>query len=294
MPSVGKIEGFRFSPKGQSRLETGVAAGAEVSPFYDSMIAKLITHGQDRDAAIQRQINAFRNLRITGPQTNMAFLHALLVHADVMTGKLDTGLIARNIDVLTFAETDAAIAEGALALIRSKLRIERQDELNDPWARGDAFQLGASRHQVLQIVADGLPIMISVDWRAGQPAVNVRKARLALPELPGYVPLARGDSVHIIHNHRQTIVSRPVYDIYAHGNGDSTDAIVAPINGRLARIFVEAGQQVAKGDKIAVVEAMKMEHMLVALRDGTIDKIAATEGAQVTQGTLIVTLVEVV
>ena len=131
--------------------------------------------------------------------------------------------------------------------------------------------------------------MISVGWSSGRLEVTFRDTKETMEELTGY---SLQEPVHIIHNHRQTIVSRPVYDIYAHDNGSSTDAIVAPINGRLARIFVAAGQQVAKGDKIAVVEAMKMEHMLVAARDGVIDKITATEGAQVTQGTLIATLAE--
>ena len=98
-------------------------------------------------------------------------------------------------------------------------------------------------------------------------------------------------TAYVLHNHRQTIVARPVYDIYAADNGAASDAIVAPINGRLTRIFVTAEQAVAKGDKIAVVEAMKMEHMLVAPRDGVIAKIQASEGAQVTQGTLVATLV---
>jgi 3-methylcrotonyl-CoA carboxylase alpha subunit len=292
MPSVGNIREFQFLTPGKARLETGVESGADVSPFYDSMIAKLITHAPDRSAAINRQIVAFDKLHVTGPQTNMAFLHALLTHADVQAGKLDTGLIGRELATLTAVKTAAvAVVNGALQLLGRRAPFVRWSGAPSAWDAVDAFQLGSARQQQMPVIADGKAVTIGLSWN-GETVVGTYDQVTAQRELgPGGMAIHE-TTAYVLHNHRQTIVSRPVYDIYAHGNGDSTDAIVAPINGRLARIFVEAGQQVAKGDKIAVVEAMKMEHMLVAARDGTIDKIAATEGAQVNQGTLIATLVE--
>jgi 3-methylcrotonyl-CoA carboxylase alpha subunit len=286
MPSVGRI--LRFDWVSGMRLERGVEAGSEVSPYYDSMIAKLITHSTDRASAINRQLVAFNKLEILGPQTNMAFLRALLTHTGVQAGKLDTGLIGREIETLTTSNTDCAIATGALALLQEEW--PHRALLNDGghWHAVDAFQLNPPRHITVPVLVEGEKMSVLVEWSKGEATAKFRTSSATYDKL---VHVSNG-SAYVLHNHRQTIVSRPVYDIHAHGTGDSTDAISAPINGRLARIFVEAGQQVAKGDKIAVVEAMKMEHMLVALRDGTIDKIAATEGAQVTQGTLIATLVQ--
>jgi 3-methylcrotonyl-CoA carboxylase alpha subunit len=292
MPSVGKIREFHFLTPGKARLETGVESGADVSPFYDSMIAKLITHAPDRAAAINRQIVAFDELHVTGPQTNMAFLHALLTHADVQVGKLDTGLIGRELADLTEAKTAVAVVHGALQLLGGRASSVRCAGPVSAWDAVDAFQLGTARQQQMPVIADGKVVTVGLSWNGGTVSGSYDSTMAQRALVPGVLAID-DTTAYVLHNHRQTIVSRPVYDIYAHGNGDSTDAIVASINGRLARIFVASGQAVAKGDKIAVVEAMKMEHMLVALRDGTIDNIAATEGAQVTQGTLIATLAEV-
>jgi 3-methylcrotonyl-CoA carboxylase alpha subunit len=87
-------------------------------------------------------------------------------------------------------------------------------------------------------------------------------------------------------------VRRPVYDASAVDDGHAGDHVRAPINGKVARIFVTEGQAISKGDRIAVVEAMKMEHVLHAARDGTIARVAAAEGAQVNQGALIASLAE--
>jgi 3-methylcrotonyl-CoA carboxylase alpha subunit len=284
MPSVGKIQAFLAHSLGQARLETGVRTGAEVSPFYDSMIAKLVTKADERSRAIARQLNAFDKLRITGPQTNLAFLHALLSDAGVQAGKVDTGLIGRELSRFTAVDADAAITKGSLQLLGGGRIILHPHLPRDPWGAADAFQLGPERRHAMALIADNQPVSVALNWSKGQVTAEFGSGSETGSISPSAVV---SNTAYVLHNHRQTIVSRPVYDIHAHGNGDSTDAIVAPINGRLARIFVEAGQAVVKGDKIAVVEAMKMEHMLVAARDGTIDKIAATEGAQVTQGTII-------
>jgi 3-methylcrotonyl-CoA carboxylase alpha subunit len=290
MPSVGRI--LHFSHTGGEaararRVETGVASGGEVSPFYDSMVAKLITMSPDRDTTIRHMHSALENLVVLGVQTNAAFLKALLEHTEFKAGKVTTGMIGRELSALTLIRSNARAAiEGAMLLNRGSRLL-----VTEPWSRNDAFQLGADRSVPIQLEVDGQLMTVFSSWDKGRQKLSCNGETVEIDH-PRWRSTCEAGVAYVLHNHRQTIVSRPVYDIYAHGNGDSTDAIVAPINGRLARIFVEAGQVVAKGDKIAVVEAMKMEHMLVALRDGTIDKIAATEGAQVTQGTLIATLVE--
>jgi 3-methylcrotonyl-CoA carboxylase alpha subunit len=298
MPSVGKI--LRFSHAGGEasrarRVETGVETGGEVSPFYDSMVAKLITFSPSRELTIRHMNMALDSLIVLGVQTNAAFLKALLAHDQVKIGHVDTGLIGRDIASLTKAgPVDRAAIDG-LMLLQSGARRSRRIQTSEPvaaeWSRNDAFQLGPPRQVAIHVVVDGHPVNVVASWPDGTEhmACGAEFIECDFPRLAWAVD---ANTAYVLHNHRQTIVSRPVYDIYAHNDGDTTNAIVAPINGRLARIFVTAGQQVAKGDKIAVVEAMKMEHMLVAPRDGAIEKIAATEGAQVTQGTLVATMAE--
>ena len=101
-----------------------------------------------------------------------------------------------------------------------------------------------------------------------------------------------GDRAYAWAENVRYAVSWPIYDIDSIADGSSLDTIRAPINGRLAKVLVTEGQAVTKGDKVAIVEAMKMEHVLHAARDGTIAKVAAKEGAQLTQGAFIASLVE--
>jgi 3-methylcrotonyl-CoA carboxylase alpha subunit len=302
MPSVGRILRFEANSARGLRLETGVNAGGEVSPFYDSMIAKLIGSAASREQAIALLLSVLDDVFIAGPQTNIAFLRSLLSNTAVQNAKLDTGLIARELDSLTSDKWHAmAIVKGAHDLIEerwSEHSWQNYDNSHDlPWNACDGFQLGPQRKTTFPFVVDGKPYSVDVRWADGgclvtYPVGNTDIGPYPPPDKYPVKVHMEPNASYVVLGGRQTIVSRPVYDIHAHGDGASTDAIVVPINGRLARIFVTAGQAVAKGDKIAVVEAMKMEHMLVAARDGTIDKIAATEGAQVTQGTLIATLVE--
>ena len=299
MPSVGKILRFETNSERGLRLENGVIAGGEVSPFYDSMIAKLIGSAATREQVIDQLLPALDQMFIVGPQTNIAFLRALLTNAAVQIAEMDTGLIAReHISLTTNNWRSMAIVKGAHDLIEERWSDNQSyHDGESPWNACDGFQLGLQRKTTLPFLVDGKSESVDVRWADGGCLVTYPVGNANIGPYPprDEYPVkvhTEPNTVFVVLGGRQTIVSRPVYDIYAHDNGSSTDAIVAPINGRLARIFVAAGQQVAKGDKIAVVEAMKMEHMLVAARDGVIDKITATEGAQVTQGTLIATLAE--
>ncbi len=298
MPSVGKIVWFDVPAHEGLRLETGVQTGAEVSPFYDSMIAKLIAVGRDRSSAIQQMLSALDQAFIAGPQTNIAFLSALLGHAGVQSGTMDTGLIGRELARLTLdTTTKAAIVKGAHELIERRgidTARMRGDRI-DPWIGRDGFQLGAQRQTNFRFDVSGMPETVGVSWSergclVSYPADNIEIGPYPSPDSYPAKVLVADNSAFVVIDGRQTVVSWPTYDINEISDGASVDVIRAPINGRLAKIMVAEGDVIAKGDKVAVVEAMKMEHVLHAARDGTIAKIAVKEGAQVTQGMLIASL----
>jgi 3-methylcrotonyl-CoA carboxylase alpha subunit len=305
MPSLGEIVEFDI-PKGVGlRFETGVGIGSEVSPFYDSMIAKLIGHGPNRERVLTALEFGLDEIFLAGPQTNISFLLALISDPDVEYGELDTGLIARELDTLTRTDPVAmAVVKGAHNLVEARCAKHSSYRYDaSPWHARDGFQLGPQRKIALPLLVDGKPDFAGVRWAAGGCLVSYPLERAEVGPYPAIekqpVKLYAEDGeedriVYVVMDGRQTIVSRPVYDIGAADDGASTDSIRVPINGRLARIFVTEGQAVAKGDKVAVVEAMKMEHMLAAPRDGTVAKVSGVEGTQVTQGALIVSLVEVV
>jgi 3-methylcrotonyl-CoA carboxylase alpha subunit len=294
LPSVGPIYAF-VEPSGDGlRIESGIRAGDAVSPYYDSMIAKLITFAPSRDAAADAMIGALKRTALAGPVTNQSFLSALLAHPDVRRAHMDTGTIGRDIERFSARpEQPGAVAAGVatwLAHLADDAENAAPADQHSPWSARDGFQLGSPRTERRSVVVNGAATKVDVAWGAdgarvagGDGAATVQ-AYSEHRSIPARL-LVVADGV-------QTEIALPVYDATSVDEGNAGDTIRAPINGKVARVFVTEGQAVAKGDRIAVVEAMKMEHVLHAARDGTIAKVAATEGAQVNQGALIASLVE--
>jgi 3-methylcrotonyl-CoA carboxylase alpha subunit len=273
-----------------------VETGSVISPFYDSMIAKLIGSGPDRAAAIAVLTRALEDTIVAGPKTNAAFLHALLVHPAFAKGEMDTGLIGRELSSLAPTGVDAgAVGYGVMHMLwnaHDETEARRQDAAREnysPWSRQDAFQLGPARRQQFTVLVDGAATMVEVAWEGSAPKVSVA-GRPAPPPPRNLRVIGDSNPLYVLADMRQIQLRWPTYDagaIAAEGDGSS---IRAPIIGRVAKVFVRKGDHVAKGDRIAVVEAMKMEHVLHAPRDGRIDKLAVKEGQQVTEGALIAAL----
>ncbi|MGE0767001.1 MAG: biotin carboxylase N-terminal domain-containing protein [Hyphomicrobiaceae bacterium] len=287
LPSVGRIEQFTYASGGTTRIESGVEDGSVVSPFYDSMVAKIIEARPTRGDTIDAMRTALRGGTLWGLQTNASFLDALLAHPSVRQGVMDTGLIGRDIDRLTkVPRADEAVARGILAFLNSEVTSISPTGMQGPWSLQDGFQLGAVRKETLKLAIDGEVKSIETERRDGGLLVRYGAAEgKAWPEL--YHPAGL-----LHHDLREYRIARPTYDAISEDDGNDGSTIRAPINGKVARIFVAEGQPVAKGERVAVVEAMKMEHVLHAGRDGTIAKVAAKEGAQVNQGALIASLVD--
>ena len=297
MPSVGRI--FLFEPPDDVdalRVETGVGAASEVSPYYDSMIAKLIVCRPSRAEALAALRVATLKTVVAGPRTNQSFLGALLADAAVRDGRMDTGLIGRDLERLVAQPRSASALKLGIATwldhLADDARMLAPDEDSLPWRARDGFQLGAPRRQSIDVLIDGRPETIEVAW--GEHGAEVQLPAMATGSLdlqfrytehrpqPGHL-LVIADGVQIA-------LGRPVYDASDVDNGDASGAVRVPINGRLAKIFVKAGDKIDKGARVAVVEAMKMEHIVHASTAGTVEKISVVEGAQVTLGTLIATI----
>jgi 3-methylcrotonyl-CoA carboxylase alpha subunit len=294
LPSMGPIFTFETPSQEGLRVDSGVVAGSVISPFYDSMIAKLIAHGADRPQAIARLSHALEETVVAGPKTNAAFLHALITLAAFRRGEMDTGLIGRELSLLAPAGFDArAVGAGVAHLLLNGTHRTARDA-GSPWSMQDAFQLGGTRRQRRTVLVDGVATEVEVQWTNRGPNVSLGGN---LPPSPVEEPRTLrvvGDSqpVYVLCDMRQTVLDWPTFD--AGGGEDAGDgaAVRAPIIGRVAKVFVAQGDTVAKGDRIAVVEAMKMEHVLHASRAGRIDRLAVKEGDQVTLGALIVALAE--
>jgi 3-methylcrotonyl-CoA carboxylase alpha subunit len=293
LPSTGRLAALSF-PQGEGiRVDTGVETGSTVTPFYDPMIAKVIAHADTREAALDRLARALDETVVAGPRSNAGFLAALCRAPEFRAGQFDTGFIDRNMAALAPAAGGldrAAVARAAQALVeRDRARIAAQavesEQAASPWDAHDGFQLSGRRTTVLPLTADGHAVVASVVHDGASVSVTVDGEAPAADA----TAVADGDAVYVLRGGRQTRVALRDYaagDAAAGGDG----LVRAPMHGKVLAIFVEKGAQVAQGQRLAIVEAMKMEHTLVAPVAGTVAEVVATAGDQIAEGATIMAI----
>ena len=253
LPSIGRLDTFELGDE-SVRIDTGVEQGAEISPFYDPMIAKVIAHGPTRDAARSALTQALDESAVWPLKTNAGFLVKALKHPDFIAARLDTGLIGREGEALMppARPSDDALADAAASLTR---------------CGGLAgFRLNAPVRSEGTFLLDGEAVTISYDPRQGGEGADD-------------VLVAQGGQVWRL---------TPWRAAGAAGADASDGAILSPMPGRVIAVAVAAGEAVTKGQKLLTLEAMKMEHSLTAPFDGTVAQLNAREGGQVSEGTLLV------
>ncbi len=290
LPSTGRILALDF-PK-DLRVDTGVEGGSDISPFYDPMIAKMIAHAPTRTEALSRLADALDNTTIAGPRHNVALLAALCRSHGFHSGQFDTGFIERNLAELVPQGIDrAAAAFGAVELLAQEIariaenRDRPADEPASPWDATDGFQLNAARALKMPLVVDGDSVPAEIEFSSGGASASVDGVAPAT----GVRAFAADDGLHVLHKGRQTIVrlEAAARDL---SHAESDGRIGAPMHGRLQALFVAKGDKVSKGQRLAIVEAMKMEHTLSAPFAGTVSAVSAAEGAQVAEGAPILSI----
>jgi len=246
LPSTGPLELFQL-PDHIGRVDTGVHEGAEVSPFYDPMIAKLIAHGEDREAARETLSEMLEDSAVWPVRTNAAFLIRALDHPDFVAGAVDTGLIGRDGEAMAAAPepSAAALTNAAMAMVPRSLQAGFR--LNAPDVRSAPFLLDGKR---VDVALHGP----GTDEPA--PAMLVAEAGAVWQLTPWRVEGGAGGAA-------------------------SDGAILSPMPGKIIAVAVAAGEPVTKGQKLLTLEAMKMEHSLIAPFDGVVAELNATPGAQV-------------
>ena len=251
LPSIGTLDVFDLGEG--CRIDAGVRQGAEISPFYDPMIAKIVAHGPTRDAARTALAEALADSAIWPLKTNAGFLVKALEHPDFVAARLDTGLIGRDGDALMppARPSEEALADAAASLSHG--------------GGLAGFRLNAPMRASGDFLLDGEVVTIAYDPREGDGGAED-------------VLVAEGGQVWRLTRWRAG----------GAGGADASDgAILSPMPGRIIAVAVAAGEVVTKGQKLLTLEAMKMEHSLVAPFDGTIAELNASEGGQVSEGALL-------
>ncbi len=294
LPSSGNIFALRL-PTGQGvRVDSGVEEGGEVTPFYDPMIAKIIAHGASRDEALDRLSKALGETLVAGPRVNAAFLKALCDAKEFRNGAFDTGFIDAHLGELGASPRGADLVvalKGAERLLARRAASFAAAD-NDPWSIADGFELTGRRVVGIDALADGKPIHLVETIERGASRLAVKDG--ALGDEGGTITIVEAAGrAFVWRDGRQTEVRLvDPLDAEAEAFAEGSGAIEAPMHGRLLALFVKDGDEVEKGARLAIVEAMKMEHALNAPRAGRVAGIAHAVGAQVPQGARLMTIEE--
>ena len=296
LPSPGRIHAMSLSgEEGLEgvRVDTGVAAGDSVTPFYDAMIAKLIVHGADRAEALRMLDKELDDAVVIGPKTNLAFLRALMRAPEVVNGAFDTGFIDAHLARLGAAphppDQGAVLAAAQLLLARRDASRPSPLAPFDPWGVADSFELVGARRVGLDVTVDGKPERLHVTAGDGLDAAR-RRCRPSRPEITLF---ETDGGVYAFAGGRQAYVELiDPLERSAGGPDEGDGGVRAPMNGRVVALFVEEGAAVEAGQRLAVVEAMKMEHALVAPFAGVVRDLVATVGDQVEMGERIMRVEE--
>ncbi len=317
MPSTGEIIHFRAPPLAPFlRIDSGVRAGDRVTPYYDSLLAKLIVFGESRAQALARLQAALDEAEIAGVATNLDLLRAISKSDAMARGDYDTEFVANNIDALIVAaatdeDLDSVLLAATGATFLSRVRrtaIEASRAVGDawsPWAETDAWRLYHSTGYEFAVTLAGRTLAahimrpqdggFSLSFGGVEKSVEVRKigdrllllvngvkhevATVALDD--GLVVILRGRNYFL--NWLQTAMS-------GKGHGSSDERMLAPMPATVMCVAVKPGDAVSKGQTLVVLEAMKMEIAMAAPHDGVVESVACAVGDMAKEGAELVTL----
>ena len=314
LPSIGRIVHLAAPTTGVGvRVDTGVHAGDEISPWYDPMIAKLIAHGEDRATALRRLSDALAAYEIVGVATNVAFLQRVVAHEAFASGNVDTGLIARNHAALfpppPPLPDDALLAAGlaevqSIATARAAAARTTTDP-HSPWHAVDSWWPNSRRHAVALVFADGEArheVAVRGDggpWRvtlssgeiAATATVRDHQLHIATPHAEFHATvIALGEERHVFCRgaHRKLILIDPLAhagEVETHGGH-----LTAPMSGTVVSVLVKTGDNVDRGAPLMILEAMKMEHTITAPAAGVVAAVNYRAGDRVKEGADLVAI----
>ncbi len=293
LPATGKLNHLAFPP--DIRADSGVCAGDTVSQHYDPMIAKLITHGDTRAEALSRMERAIGMTEVAGLVTNREFLLNVVRGLDLGRVEADSGFVERAGEELTNPRKPRSHHLALAAVAGLGL-----DGLEDPLA---GFTLWRPVTHKICLVREGVEHAANVQPHTRERfAVTVDRQTHTIEwsDDAWWIDAVKSDARCVRHDRGVSVFLDGGYHFelpeplsIAGGVESSGDVIETPMPGYVKAVFAVQGERVARGDRLVVLEAMKMEHTLVAAREGTVAEVLAVPGAQVDAGTVIIRMEEI-
>ena len=308
--------GFRRNEDGEGfhepaavRVDTGVNEGDAITPYYDSMIAKLIVWGEDREQALARLDAALAGTHIAGVVNNVAFLRRTAKTASFAGAQLDTALIERERAAL-FGQQGLPLDVVAAGVVARAMALQAQSVGGDPWSRRDGWRMQGVSVQRFDLDWQGEALEVLLKSQHGGGALlKVGDAEAAFTSRSlgndrydvtlGTQADTRRFALSVYQVGEQVSVFSPagsaqatLVDTLAHAGEGHKEAgrLTAPMPGKVISYLVKAGDAIKTGQPLAVLEAMKMEHTIAAPRDGTVAELLFAPGDQVSEGGELLTL----
>ncbi len=313
LPQTGTLQGLRFPRPELARVDTGVRQGDTVTPFYDPMIAKIISWGEDRAAVVGRLRRALAETAALGVGTNLEFLARVAAHPEFMSGAVDTGFIERHRTTLVPARRpvpDTVLAAAALSRLlaredAARAAASRSGDPFSPWARVDGWRLSGRGHQEL-IFRDGTEERLvcarrqAGSWlfQFGDRTIHAEGERWADAALSIVLDGVRKQIIVLDHGAETAVFLdgegwrlTEIDPLAARAGEDPTAGrLTAPMPGRVTQLMVEPGASVRRGQPLIVIEAMKMEHTVIAPADGVVEAVRFAPGDLVEEGAELIAL----
>jgi 3-methylcrotonyl-CoA carboxylase alpha subunit len=308
LPSTGRLARLKLPQDDPHvRVDAGVVEGGEVSMFYDPMIAKVIAWDETRGGALARLAGALETAEVAGPRTNLAFLIAALRHPEFVAAHIDTGFIDRHkadlVPPAGPAPDDVLLFAALFQLLERRARANGSAGAS-PWSQLDGWRLGCVRqNEAIRLTDGSSDRMVGVSYRAKGWRLSVGDNGLEVDaafendgsisaSLNGRRVHARvlrvgGDLVVLMRGRAFTLKPHDSLEVSEHAAADTRD-LRAPMPGKIVQILVKPGDRVRRGQALAIVEAMKMEHTLAAPGDLTVKTAPFRAGDQVSEGAIIV------
>jgi 3-methylcrotonyl-CoA carboxylase alpha subunit len=307
LPSSGVIGGHETA--GTVRVDRGFDVGDVFPDAYDSLVEKIIAHGTDRAAALDTLSAALETKVTTGITTNTGYLARLLGIKTFVSGAVHTGLLEDEARALEKPPADAARLAGLAAIGVQLAREHKAQAARSPFAAADGWRMNAGPVLTVRFDLETGPLMAAIEADTvqlsarvgGDHAVVARRTASCTARARDYMiqigPSGRNQVTIFVTEAGATLVEAgevwsypfPVADA-ASDALEAVDEIKATLPGKIALVNVSPGTAVAKGEVVVVLEAMKMEHSLVASRDGVIGEVLVTVGRQVRAGDVLVRL----
>ena len=308
-PSIGTLQVFRLSEQGL-RIDSGFVAGDRISIHYDAMVAKMIAHAPSRAEAIARLRAGLAQSDIIGVAHNLDMLDRILAHPDFASGTIDTGFIGRNAETLLTPKLKpspqvlALAALGVLTLEEAAAHAHAaaSADPHSPWHATDHWWVNTRPTRVFEFHHEDETYAVTLapaadGWRisAGGAAITARHAKLEAGSVHALLDGMRlsasihrgGETISLRHAGQswRFVLPDPIARAGEEEGGD--DRLIAPLPGQVTQLLVTENQNVARGDVLVILEAMKTVFRLTAPRDGRIATISCRVGETVREGQIL-------